>query len=102
MISFWQTLKKPFFILAPMEDVTDTVFRRIILQCRRPDVFFTEFTSVEGMLSKGDKIVNQRLQFTKNEKPLVAQIWGLKPENYYKAGKLLLEMGFDGIDINMG
>ena len=102
MVNIWQSLKKPIYILAPMEDVTDTVFRRIVMQTGKPDLFFTEFTSVEGMFSKGDKKVNQRLQFTQKEKPIIAQIWGLKPENYFKAGKLLAEMGFDGIDINMG
>lgn len=101
-MNFWQQLKKPIFILAPMEDVTDTVFRQIIMSCGRPDVFFTEFTNVDGMFSRGEKQVTQRLQFQSNEKPIVAQIWGLQPENYYKAAKRLGEMGFDGIDINMG
>jgi len=101
-MNFWEQLKKPIFILAPMEDVTDTVFRRIVMKCGKPDLFLTEFTSVEGMFSKGDKKVNQRLLFTKEEKPIVAQIWGLNPENFYKAAQKLSNMGFDGIDINMG
>lgn len=101
-MNFWQGLKKPIFILAPMEDVTDTVFRRIILSCGRPDAFFTEFTNVDGMFSKGQGIVMQRLKFEPEEKPIIAQIWGLKPENFYKAAKELMEMGFDGVDINMG
>lgn len=104
MTNFWQIIHKPVFILAPMEDVTDTVFRRIVMQAGSPDVFFTEFTSVDGMFSKGDEKVSQRLLFTKEEKqkPLVAQIWGLTVENYFKAANRLAEMGFDGIDINMG
>jgi nifR3 family TIM-barrel protein len=85
-----------------MEDVTDTVFRRIVASCGRPDVFFTEFTSVDGLFSEGYNYVAKRLKYTDKEYPLIAQIWGAKPENYYKAGKLLREMGFDGIDINMG
>lgn len=85
-----------------MEDVTDTVFRQIIIQCGRPDLFFTEFTNVEGMSSKGDSIVSQRLLFSSVEKPIIAQIWGREPENYYSAAKRIKEMGFDGIDINMG
>src|SRR5258708_7747804 len=101
-MNFWQSLKEPIFILAPLEDVTDTVFRRIIIGCGKPDVFFTEFTSVEGMFSKGDKVVNQRLLYTQEERPIIAQIWGLRPENFFRAGKLLSDMGFDGIDINMG
>lgn len=102
MKTFWQDLKKPFLVLAPMEDVTDTVFRRIVATCGRPNVFFTEFTSVDGLFSEGYDYVAKRLKYTEGERPLIAQIWGAKPENYYKAGKLLSEMGFDGIDINMG
>src|SRR5258708_3428374 len=102
MRNIWQTLQRPIFILAPMEDVTDTVFRQIVMQCGRPDIFFTEFTSVDGMFSKGDVYVSQRLQFTQKEKPIIAQIWGMKPENYFKAAQRLVTMGFDGIDINMG
>jgi nifR3 family TIM-barrel protein len=102
MKSFWQDLKKPIFVLAPMEDVTDTVFRRVVASCGRPDVFFTEFTSVDGLSSIGHDYVAKRLKFTEDEHPLIAQIWGVKPENYYKAAQMLVEMGFDGIDINMG
>lgn len=99
---FWQTLERPIFILAPMEDVTDTVLRQVIAHCGKPAVFFTEFTNVEGMFSKGEKLVNQRLQYTEIERPLVAQIWGAHPENFFRAAKKLIEMGFDGIDLNMG
>lgn len=102
MNNFWQDLQKPIFILAPMEDVTDTVFRRIVGLCGRPDVYFTEFTSTEGMLSKGRDMVSKRLEYTEDERPLIAQIWGEKPEMYYESAKKLVEMGFDGIDINMG
>jgi tRNA-dihydrouridine synthase len=52
MKNFWEKLNRPIFALAPMEDVTDTVFRRIVTKASRPDVFFTEFTSVDGLLSK--------------------------------------------------
>ncbi len=85
-----------------MEDVTDIVFRHMIMRTGRPDVFFTEFTSTDGMFSQGDKFVNRRLKFSEDEKPIIAQIWGNDPAKYFKAGKLLMEMGFDGIDINMG
>ena len=100
--NFWQELAKPIFVLAPMDDVTDTVLRQVIAQCGKPGVFFTEFTNVEGMFSKGARAVMSRLQYTEIERPLVAQIWGSKPENFYKAAKKLIEMGFDGIDLNMG
>lgn len=99
----WQNLKKPFFVLAPMEGATDTVFRQIVARCGRPDVFFTEFTSVEGLTSeRGFKEVSKRLKFTENERPLIAQIWGKTPEKYAQSAKIVREMGFDGIDINMG
>ena len=102
MSSFWINLKKPVLIQAPMEDVTDTVFRQIITKCGKPDVFFTEFTNVEGMCSPGRKQVGKRLKFTNIEHPIVAQIWGNNPKNYFETAKLIKKMGFDGIDINMG
>jgi nifR3 family TIM-barrel protein len=102
MRNFWTALNKPIFILAPMEDVTDTVLRQVIARYGKPAVFFTEFTNVEGMFSKGERLVNQRLRYTEAERPLVAQIWGTHPENFFKAAKKLIAMGFDGIDLNMG
>lgn len=101
-MNIWNQLPKPFFILAPMEDVTDTVFRRVFLKAGPPDLFFTEFTSVDGLKSPGHDKVAQRLAFYPEEKPLIAQIWGMKPENYLKTAQELVEKGFDGIDINMG
>jgi tRNA-dihydrouridine synthase len=102
MKNFWKTLKKPIFAQAPMEDVTDTVFRQMIIKCGKPDVFFTEFTNVDGMCSRGRDKVGKRLIYSKNEHPIVAQLWGSKPENFKKTAELIKEMGFDGIDINMG
>jgi len=102
MKGFWDNLKKPILIQAPMEDVTDTVFRQIITKCGKPDVFFTEFTNVEGMCSAGRDKVGRRLKFTDAEHPIVAQIWGNNPKNYFETAKLIKNMGFDGIDINMG
>ena len=101
-MSIWQTLPRPLYILAPMEDVTDTVFRRIISSVGRPALYFSEFTNVDGIFSAGHTQVRQRLQFEQEEKPLIAQIWGLRPENFYKAAQELVQMGFDGIDLNMG
>jgi nifR3 family TIM-barrel protein len=102
MNTLWQRLSTPIFVLAPMEDVTDTVFRRIINTCGKPAVTVTEFTNVEGMYSKGTHIVSQRLLFTSEEHPIVAQIWGKNPKHYYQAASDIKQMGFDGIDINMG
>ncbi len=102
MRSFWNLLPKPIKILAPMEDVTDTVFRRIVARSGRPDVFFTEFTNTDGLCSAGRAAVIHRLQFTEAERPIVAQIWGNNPERYFRSAKDLAALGFDGIDINMG
>lgn len=98
----WQDLPKPFFALAPMEGGTDTVYRQIVMSLGKPDVMFTEFTNCEGLLSKGKDEVGKRLLFDKSEKPIIAQIWGAKPESFFKVAEMLIEMGFDGIDINMG
>ena len=100
--NFWQKLRKPFFVLAPMSDVTDTVFRQIILKCGRPDVFYTEFVSCDGLCSEGREELLKSLKFNKKEKPIVVQFFGSKPENFYKCAKLAQKLGFDGIDINMG
>lgn len=99
---FWQKLKKPFFALAPMDDVTDTVFRQIVASVAAPDVFFTEFTNVDGLMSAGREKLLRKLKFTEKERPIIAQIWGMKPENYFEVAKQIVVMGFDGIDINMG
>ncbi len=102
MSNFWQKLKKPISVLAPMDDVTDTVFRQIVAHRAPPDVFFTEFVCTDTLVSKGAKTVMRKLRYTESERPLVAQIWGNKPENYLKVTQMLREMNFDGIDINMG
>lgn len=103
MQNIWQKLSKPIFILAPMDDVTDTVFRQIIGDLAPPDLYYTEFTSVDGLTSEqGREAVSRRLQYTEAERPLIAQIWGNNPEKFYESAKLCKELGFDGIDINMG
>lgn len=101
--NFWQDLPKPFFVLAPMEDVTDTVFRHVVAKAGRPDVFFTEFTNSESYCHpEGMKSVRGRLLFTEDEQPMVAHIWGDSPENFRKMSIGMAELGFKGIDINMG
>jgi tRNA-dihydrouridine synthase len=97
-----EELTKPLFILAPLYDVTDTVFRQLIADCAKPDVFFTEFVNVDGLQSKGREQVIKALQFTQKETPLIAQIWGKNPDNYFKTAQELVNMGFAGVDINMG
>src|SRR5581483_5680473 len=93
---------KPLFLLAPMYEVTDTVFRQIISDCAPPDVFFTEFVNVDGLQSRGRPTLMKYLRFTEQEKPLIAQIWGSEPANFYTTAQQLVAMGFAGIDINMG
>src|SRR3989344_3628894 len=99
---FWKKLKKPIFILAPMANVTDAAFRRIIAKHGKPDVFWTEFVSCDGLCSGGKERLLVDLWFSKKERPIVAQIFGSRPENVYKTAQLVVELGFDGIDINMG
>ncbi len=101
-MSIYTQLPRPFFVLAPMEDVTDVVFRTIVAECAPPDLFFTEFANVDGLQSPGRESVAKRLKKGDKDTPLVAQIWGKQPENYFKTAKELVEMGFAGIDINMG
>ena len=95
-------LSKPFFVLAPMDDVTDTVFRQIVASCAKPDLMFTEFVNVDGLQSPGRPRLMHKLLLSKYEGPVIAQLWGLKPENYYKTTKDLIGIGFAGVDINMG
>lgn len=102
-LGFWEKLKKPIFVLAPMADVTDCVFRTIITKYGKPPVFWTEFVSADGLAHKDAKeklLVD--LKFDKKEHPIVAQIFGSNLENIKKASALCKKLGFDGIDINMG
>jgi nifR3 family TIM-barrel protein len=99
---FWDKLDKPIMTLAPLYDVTDAAFRRIIAKYGKPDVFFTEFVSTDGLQSPGrDKLMNH-LWFTEDEHPIVAQIFGTHTEKYEQTAQLVASLGFDGIDINMG
>ena len=101
--NFWAALPKPFFILAPMEDVTDVVFRHVVKEASAPDVFFTEFTNSDSFCHPdGKESVRGRLTFTEDEQPMVAHIWGDKPEFFKEMSIQLAEMGFKGIDLNMG
>ena len=101
--NFWRDLPRPFFVLAPMEDVTDVVFRHVVSEAARPDVFFTEFTNSESYCHpQGKQSVRGRLAFTEDEQPMVAHIWGDKPEYFRQMSIGMAELGFKGLDINMG
>lgn len=101
--NFWRELPRPFFILAPMEDVTDIVFRHVVSEAARPDVFFTEFTNTDSYCHpNGRQSVRGRLTFSEDEQPIVAHIWGDKPQHFREMSIGMAEMGFSGIDLNMG
>lgn len=101
-LGFWKKLKRPIMSLAPMSGVTDESFRLMLLKCGRPDVFWTEFVSTDGLFSKGKEILLENLRFAKAEHPVVAQIFGANPDLFEKTAVIVRKMGFDGIDINMG
>src|SRR3989304_7788024 len=90
------------FCLAPMEGVTDTVFRQLIAGIGKPDLMFTEFTNVSAIFSHDATALGQRLKFTAKEQPLIAQLWGLEPDLFELAADLMVGMGFDGVDLNFG
>ena len=101
--NFWLNIKKrPFFALAPMLDVTDSAFRAMFAKYGKPDVLWTEFVSADGLCSRGKEKLLPMLKFSENERPIVAQIFGSNPETIYTASALIAELGFDGLDINMG
>jgi tRNA-dihydrouridine synthase len=88
--------------LAPMEDVTDTVFRQTLCKIGKPDLMYTEFMNTDGYCSPGKEKIKHRIQFSKKERPLIIQIWGNTPEKYSQTVKEIKKLKPDGIDINMG
>lgn len=110
MISMWQKLPRPFFVLAPMADVTDAAYRRLIAESGKPDVTWTEFVSADGLYHTREikKIPDEEnplmrdLQYSEIERPIVAQLFSSKPEMMEYAAELCANLGFDGVDINMG
>ena len=116
-MNFWQQLKqkknRPLIVLAPMADVTDFAFRAMFAKYGKPDVFWTEFVSADGMVMAPNNNPDERgmtgqdkifadLKFDESQRPIVAQIFGSRLENLEKAAQICVELGFDGIDINMG
>ena len=109
-MSFWNKLTKPYIVMAPMADVTDPAFRALVAKCGKPSVFWTEFVSADGLyytrevkkIPDSENPLMRDLQFSEAERPIVAQIFSSKPEMISYAVKLLAELGFDGVDINMG
>jgi tRNA-dihydrouridine synthase len=104
-MNFWQQLratKRPFFCVAPMADVTDAAFRRLIAAHGKPDVLWTEFVSANGLMSEGRAVLQRDLAYSEAERPIVAQLFSSDPEKIEGASELVARLGFDGVDINMG
>jgi tRNA-dihydrouridine synthase len=110
MHSFWNHLRAPFFVLAPMADVTDAAYRRLIAEIGKPDVTWTEFVSADGLyhtreiqkMPDAENPLMRDLQYTEAERPIVAQLFSKNPVAMEYAAALCAELGFDGVDINMG
>jgi len=102
MKKFWDKLPKPFFVLAPMADVTDAAFRRMFAKYGKPDVTWTEFVSADGLSSKGREVLKYDLMYSEEERPIVVQLFSSTPSKMREAAKYCADLGFDGIDINMG
>jgi len=101
MKTFWDTLPKPIIGLSPMDGVTDQPFRFIQKKYGNPSLVFTEFTSVEGVCHGATKLLEDFL-FDETQRPIIAQIYGTTPSYFRQTATILCELGFDGIDINMG
>jgi tRNA-dihydrouridine synthase len=99
--SLWKTLPQPIIGLAPMDGVTDSAFRYIVATYGKPDVVFTEFTNVHDICSGRLKTLDS-LRYSEVERPVIAQIYGKDPALFYQAAHVVCELGFDGLDINMG
>jgi len=102
-MNFWNKLPKPFFVLAPMADVTDEAFRLMFAKYGKPDVTWTEFVSADGLASKeGRKGLRYDLLYSEKERPIIVQLFSSNVEKMREATKYVVSLGFDGIDINMG
>lgn len=107
---FWHSLPKPFFVMAPMADVTDAAFRALVAKRGKPDVFWTEFVSADGLyhtreierMPDAENPLMRDLAFEANQRPIVAQVFSSKPEMIAYATQLVAKLGFDGVDLNMG
>jgi tRNA-dihydrouridine synthase B len=101
MENFWQNLARPFVGLSPMDGVTDQAYRHIICKHSSPDVVFTEFVNVEGLCHNASRLLRPLL-YDNSQRPIVAQLYGKTPQSFRQAALLVAQLGFDGVDINMG
>ena len=102
MKKFWEKLPKPFFCLAPMADVTDAAFRSMFAKYGKPDVTWTEFVSADGLVSGGREVLKYDLLYSEKERPIVVQLFSSNPIKMREAAMYVANLGFDGIDVNMG
>ena len=100
-MTFWNVLPKPVIGLSPMDGVTDAAFRLMTARHGKPDVMFTEFTHVHD-ICRGPEFLLESLRYDEAERPIVAQLYGKDPALFYQAAHVVCELGFDGLDINMG
>lgn len=98
---FWNNLDRPIVGMAPMDGVTDVAFRQMVCKHSKPSVVYTEFVNVEGLARGATKMLHA-FRYKDNERPIVAQVFGVEVESFYKAAVMLCSLGFDGVDINMG
>src|SRR5262245_7546810 len=98
---FWEQLPRPIIALSPMDGVTDFACRAITAKYGRPHVMFTEFTTTVGIFCAPEKVLRD-FEYSEIERPVVAQIYGNHPEDFYRAVHVVCELAFDGVDINMG
>src|SRR3989338_9336489 len=109
-MNFWDRLSKPILALAPLADVTDSAFRRLIGKYSKvpggiPYVTWTEFVSAGGLVrapEEGRKKLMKGFEYSQSERPIVAQLFSGRPEMMEEAANLVESLGFDGLDINMG
>ena len=100
-MNLWQQLPKPIIGLAPMDGVSDLSYRIIQAEYGHPDVIFTEFIPIEGIIRLNNKLLTD-FWYTESQRPIIGQIYGNDPALFYAAAQLVCELGFDGVDINMG
>lgn len=100
-MNFWSMLPRPIIGLSPMDGVTDAAFRHVVASYGKPDVSLTEFTHVHDVC-RGPEFLLDSLIYHENERPVVAQLYGKDPALFYQAAHAVCELGFDGLDINMG
>ena len=100
-MSFWRDIRQPIIGLSPMDGVTDPAFRFIVARHGKPDIQFTEFINVNE-ICHGAESAWQQLRYADVERPVLAQIYGAEPDLFYQVAQVVCELGFDGVDINMG